>query len=191
MDWWTLRGRRREAGLTAAQVARVTGTAESNIAAYERGDKVPGRPTLQRILDAIDAGGESSIFVHRLVTTPEASAAIRYGLRRNWTPRELLRIVREQRSNAKWVSRPADQKVFFARPATTGDKRWDALLAGSTEDLAVRSNVPVPAWTENIRLAGDWFVGDNPAFSEYLLAHSPEPFRSRGVMVDPDALESV
>ncbi len=49
----------------------------------------------------------------------------------------------------------------------------------------------MPAWTENIRLAGEWFVGDNPAFSEYLLAHSPEPFRSRGVMVDPDALESV
>ena len=42
MDGWTLRSRRRKAGLTAAQVARVTGTSESNIAAYERGAKAPG-----------------------------------------------------------------------------------------------------------------------------------------------------
>jgi transcriptional regulator with XRE-family HTH domain len=61
MDGWALRERRRGAGLTAAQVARVTGTSESNIAAYERGVKVPGPTTLQRILDAIDAGSESPI----------------------------------------------------------------------------------------------------------------------------------
>jgi hypothetical protein len=95
---------------------------------------------LERILDAIDAGSESRIYVNALVTTPEVSAAIRYGLRHRWTDRELLRIVREQRSNAKWVSRPIDQKVFFARPSTTGDKRWDALIAGSVEDLAVRGH---------------------------------------------------
>jgi transcriptional regulator with XRE-family HTH domain len=191
MDGWELRRRRREAGLTAAQVARVTGTSESNIAAYERGDKVPGSPTLERILDAISAGSESRIYVNRLVTTPEASAAIRYGLRHRWTDRELLRIVREQRSNAKWVSRPIDQKVFFARPSTTGDKRWDALLAGSVEDLTARGDASVPEWIEGIRIDGEWFVADDPAFNDYLLAHSPESFRSRGVMIDPEALESV
>jgi transcriptional regulator with XRE-family HTH domain len=42
VDGWTLRSRRRKAGLTAAQVARVTGTSESNIAAYERGAMAPG-----------------------------------------------------------------------------------------------------------------------------------------------------
>jgi transcriptional regulator with XRE-family HTH domain len=191
MDGWALRRRRREAGLTAARVARVTGTSETNIAAYERGDKVPGSPTLERILDAIDAGSESPIYVNGLITTPEASAAIRYGIRHRWTDRELLRIVREQRSNAKWVSRPIDQKVFFARPSTTGDKRWDALLAGSVEDLTARGDASAPAWIEGIRIDGEWFVADNPAFSDYLLAHSPESFRSRGVMIDPEALESV
>ncbi len=177
--------------MTAAQVARVTGTSESNIAAYERGDKAPGPPTLQRILDAIDAGSESPIYRHRLVTAPQAAAAIRRGLRGGWTSRELLRVVREQRSNARWVSSPIDVQVFFARPATTGDRRWDALLAGSTEEMAIRSGLPVPAWTERVRLATTWCVSDVPAFHDYLAAHSPEPFRSRGVMIDPDALESV
>jgi transcriptional regulator with XRE-family HTH domain len=172
-------------------VARVTGTSESNIAAYERGAKVPGPSTLERILDAIDAGSESRIYVNGLVTTPEASAAIRYGLRHRWSDRELLRIVREHRSNAKWMSRPIDQKVFFARPSTTGDRRWDVLIAGSVEDLTARGGTSLPAWTKGVRLHEEWFVADDPAFNDYLLAHSPESFRSRGVMIDPEALESV
>ncbi len=149
-------------------MARVTGTSESNVAAYERGDKVPGPPTEERILSAIEAGSDSPIYVHGLVTSPQASAAIRRGLRRGWTPRELLRIVREQRSNYKWISRPIDQQVFLARPFTTGDRRWDALLAGATEELAARSNIPAPLWTEGIHLEEEWFVTDDPAFHQYL-----------------------
>jgi transcriptional regulator with XRE-family HTH domain len=191
VNGWALRERRREAGLTAAQVARVTGTSESNVAAYERGDKVPGPPTEERILSAIEAGSDSPIYVHGLVTSPQASAAIRRGLRRGWTPRELLRIVREQRSNYKWISRPIDQQVFLARPFTTGDRRWDALLAGATEELAARSSIPAPLWTEGIHLEEEWFVTDDPAFHQYLSARSPQAFRSRGIMIDPDALESV
>jgi hypothetical protein len=34
-------------------------------------------------------------------------------------------------------------------------------------------------------------VADDPAFYDYLRAHSPEPFRSRGIMIDRDALDSV
>ena len=191
MDGWRLRERRRDARLTAAQVARVTGTSESNIAAYERGGKVAGPLTLQRIVDAIDAGSESAIYVNGLITTPQASAAIRSGLRHGWTTRELLRIVRELRSNSKWIARPIDQKVFLARPSTTGDRRWDSLLAGATEELAARESLPVPDWTEGVRLEDEWFVAQDPAFNEYLLTHSPEPFRSRNVMIDPDALESM
>ena len=191
MNGWTLRERRRAAGLTAAQVARVTGTSESNVAAYERGAKVPGPLTLQRILDAIDAGSESAIYVHGLVTTPQASAAIRSGIRDGWSLRELLRIVREQRSNAKWISRPIDRRLFLARPSTTGDRRWDALLAGATEEIAAQGGFPPPHWTDGVGLDDEWFVAGDPAFNTYLRAHSPEPFRSRGVMIDPDALQSV
>jgi transcriptional regulator with XRE-family HTH domain len=189
MDGWVLRSHRRKAGLTAAQVARVTGTSESNVAAYERGDKVPGSSTLQRILDAVEAGGDSAIFVKEVVTTPQAAAAIRSGLRHGWMVGELLSVVREQRSNAKWASHPIDQRVFFARPSTTGDRRWDALLAGSIEEIAVRRHVPVPDWAKGVRLENTWYVTDDPGLNDYLTTHSPTPFRSRGVMIDPEALE--
>jgi hypothetical protein len=81
--------------------------------------------------------------------------------------------------------------LFFARPSTTGDRRWDALLAGATEELATLGSIPIPEWAEDVRLEDQWFVTEDPAFNEYLLANSPEPFRSRNVMIDPDALESV
>jgi transcriptional regulator with XRE-family HTH domain len=191
VDGWTLRSHRRKAGLTAAEVARVTGTSESNVAAYERGDKVPGAVTLERLVDAIAAGSDSAIYGKGLVTTPQAAAAIRFGLRHDWTPEELLQVVREQRAHAKWVSHPIDQRVFFARPSTTGDRRWDALLAGSIEEMAARRHVHLPERTTGVRLEQTWYVTDDPARHDFLLAHSPEPFRSRGVMIDPGALESV
>jgi transcriptional regulator with XRE-family HTH domain len=191
VEGWALRSHRRKAGLSAAQVARVTGTSESNIAAYERGDKVAGSATLQRILDAIEAGSESAIYVNELVTTPQAAAAIRFGIRHAWPPRDLLRVVREQRSNAKWVSHPIDQRVFFARPSTTGDRRWDALLAGSAEEMALRRHVSIPDWTKDVRVENPWYVTNDPGFNDYLTTHSPPSFRSRGVMIDPEALESV
>jgi transcriptional regulator with XRE-family HTH domain len=191
VDGWTLRSHRRKAGLTAAEVARVTGTSESNVAAYERGDKVPGAVTLERLVDAIAAGSDSAIYGKGLVTTPQAAAAIRFGLRHDWTPEELLQVVREQRAHAKWVSHPIDQRVFFARPSTTGDRRWDALLAGSIEEMAARRHVRLPEWTTGVRLEQTWYVTDDPARHDFLLAHSPEPFRSRGVLLDPSALEAV
>jgi transcriptional regulator with XRE-family HTH domain len=187
---WELRERRRAAGLTARQLAQATGTSETNVAAYERGDKTPRQPTLARLLAAIDAGAGSPVFVNRLLAIPAAAAAIRKGLQAGWPTRDLLRIVRESRSNAKWVGDP-DLAVYYARPSTTGDRRWDALIAGSTEDLALQRSAPVPTWTRGHALPTFWFVGENRFFDAYRLAYSPPSLKVRGVMLDPSDLESV
>jgi transcriptional regulator with XRE-family HTH domain len=190
MNGWELRARRRNAGLTAAKVARATGTSETNVAAYERGDKTPGQVVLERLQMAFDAGGESTIFKHNLLTAPRLASVIRAGLRTGWSQNELLRLVREHRSNAKFVTTPKDRALFFARPSTTGDQRWDAMIACSTADLFCRADETAPAWTENVRTP-DWIVSDNPRFESFLRKYSPEPFKARGVFVDPASLDSV
>src|ERR1700733_12950889 len=101
MDGWDVRAARRASGLTAKQIARAIGTSETNIAAYERGAKVPNAATMARIKAAIAAGANSPIFVNRLMTVPATSAAIRKGLRAGWSTSDLLRLVKESRSNAK------------------------------------------------------------------------------------------
>jgi transcriptional regulator with XRE-family HTH domain len=191
MHGWEIRERRRRAGLTARQVAAAIGTSETNIAAYERGDKSPNTATLARLLAAINAGADSPIFVNKLLTVPATAAAIRKGLRAGWPTRELLRLVRESRSNAKWVTGADDVAVFLAAPSTTGDRRWDALLAGSTEELALSRGMAVPRWARGHALPTFWFVGENPFFDAYTVAHSPPSLKVRGVMLDPSDLESV
>lgn len=56
-----LRDARRSAGLTQAELARLSGTSQATLSAYEHGRKVPSASTLGRVLGA--AG-------HRLTTTP-------------------------------------------------------------------------------------------------------------------------
>lgn len=192
MNGWELRSRRRAAGLTARQVARAAGTSETNVAAYERGVKLSSAATLQRILSTIEAGHLSPIHVNALLTVPAAAAALRSGIRSGWPVRDLLRIVRESRSNANWATASAaDEAAFFAAPSTIGDPRWDALLAGSTEQLALQRGVTPPAWTVGKALRSFWFVGENRRFDAYALAHSPASLKVRGVMIDPADLESV
>jgi transcriptional regulator with XRE-family HTH domain len=190
MMGWQIRQRRTQAGLSAAKVALATGTSETNVAAYEREAKMPGSVVLERLLAAFDAGGSSTIFQHDLITTPRLAASIRRGIKSNWSQSQLLRLVREHRSNSKFVITPEDRALFFARPSTTGDRRWDALIAASTADLFSRAHLGAPQWTEDVRTS-DWVVSDNSTFEPYLRENSPEAFRSRGVFVDPDALESV
>jgi hypothetical protein len=99
--------------------------------------------------------------------------------------------VRESRSNATWLDDAKDVSAFFGAPTTTGDRRWDALIAGSTEDLALRRNEVAPSWTRGHALPTFWFVTDNRAFDAYALAYSPPSLKVRGVMLDPADLESV
>jgi transcriptional regulator with XRE-family HTH domain len=188
---WELSSRRRSAGLTLRQVARAAGTSESNVSAYERGAKTPSPRTLRRITAAIDAGGASPVHANTLFTMPAAAATIRRGLRRGWPTADLLRVVRELRSNAGSLVSRADRDAYFAEPSTTGDQRWDAMLAGSAEDLALRDGLEVPEWTRGHALPTFWFVGSGPALQAYAFARTPMSMQVRGVMVDPADLEAV
>jgi transcriptional regulator with XRE-family HTH domain len=191
MEAWELRERRRAQGLTLRQVARAAGTDETNLSAYERGAKVPNQRTLNRVLAGVAVGPDSPVHVHQLLTAPATAAALRKGLREGWRTSELLRLIREMRSNAKFVTNAADREAFYAAPSTTGDQRWDAMLAGNVEDLALRDELSVPVWTRGGSLPQFWFVGSMPSLRAYAFAHSPFSLQVRGVMVDPADLESV
>jgi transcriptional regulator with XRE-family HTH domain len=186
-----LRDRRTAAGLSLRQVARAAGTAETNVSSYERGTKTPSGRTLRRLLSAIEAGSSSPIYRMNLLTAPALSASLRKAIRDGWTTSDRLRLVREMRSNFRHVTTPADVAAFLAEPSTTGDARWDALVAGNVENLAIKNDLPVPEWSRGHALPFFWFVGEMPAMHAYDFAHSPLSMQARGVMVDPADLESV
>jgi transcriptional regulator with XRE-family HTH domain len=191
MSGWDLRARRLASGLTLRQVARAAGTSESNVSAYERSQKRPAPRTLARLTAVIDAGGDSPIHRRTLLTVPATAAALRGGLRAQWPTADLLRLIREMRSNASFARSDLDRAAFFAEPSTTGDQRWDAMIAGNTEDLAFRDDFPAPQWSRGHALAEFWFVGSAPSLAAYAFARSPLSLQVRGVMVDPADLEAV
>lgn len=186
-----MRSLRRGAGLTLAQVARAAGTSEANVSAYERGAKRPSARTERRLKAVIDAGAASPVHTARLSTVPATAATLRHGLRAGWSTGQLLRVVRQMRSEATHLAAEVDRAAFYAAPSTTGDPRWDALLAGVVEADHLRRGVPAPAWTRGHALRSFWFVPDNPTLHAYAFAHSPIPMQVRGIMIDPADLEAV
>jgi transcriptional regulator with XRE-family HTH domain len=191
MHGWELRRSRLEAGLTLAQVARAAGTAAPNISAYEQGTKRPRQLTLDRLQAAIAAGGHSVVHQRSLLTAAAAAAQIRRGLGRGWPTADLLRLVREMVTTAGAVVRPLDRALFFAEPSTTGDQRWDAMLAAAVEHTFLTWGEPAPAWTAGHALPTFWFVGSTPGLHAFAFAHAPMSMQVRGIMVDPADLVAV
>ncbi len=191
MESWTLREKRRAAGLTLAQVARAAGTSESNVSAYERDSKHPNAVTVDRLMSVIDAGGDSPVHRQRLQTVPATAAELRSGLRQGRSDAELLRVVRQMRTDSARLVTPADRAAFYARPSTTGDRRWDLVLAGVVEDLALRNAQVPPRWVDSGALRTFWFVTPSPLLDAYVFSRSPISLQVRGVMVDPADLVAV
>jgi transcriptional regulator with XRE-family HTH domain len=188
---YEMRETRHRNGLSLAAVARAAGTSATNVSAYERGEKRANSATQARLDAAVRAGSDSPIHRNHLVTVPAAAAAIRAGLRKAWSTADLLRIVRELRSNAAHLRNDTDRAAFYAQPSTTGDRRWDALLAGVTEMDALRDGRDVPGWARGHDLPHLWFVGSSPSLHAHGLAHTPSPLAVRGIVLDVAALESV
>jgi transcriptional regulator with XRE-family HTH domain len=191
VDFEALRAERRAQGMTLAALARAIGTSPQTVSAYERGERRASRATVDLLVAAVGAGADSPIYRYGLVTIPAAAAAIRAGLRHSWCTGDLLRIVRELRSNAKHLTSTEDRLLFYAEPSTTGDRRWDALLAGVAELDALRDGKPVPSWARGHELPHLWFVGSQPSTYAHALVHTPSSLAVRGIVLDGASLESV
>jgi hypothetical protein len=68
-------------------------------------------------------------------------------------------------------------------PGPVGDERWDVLLAGLAEHLAMRDAQAAPGWSVTRGLRRFWFPFDTPGARAQALVHAPAAFRRRGVFV--------
>jgi hypothetical protein len=77
----------------------------------------------------------------------------------------------------------ARQRLLADAPGPTGDERWDVLLAGLAEHLAMRDGQAAPEWSASGGLRRFWFPFDTPGARAQALVHAPAAFRRRGVFV--------
>ena len=81
----------------------------------------------------------------------------------------------------------ADGEVaeFLDRPDSTGDRRWDSLLAVAAARAARNRGLPAPAWTRRRRLSNPWFPLDPSPLMEDLIRQRTAPeFAAQNIFID-------
>ncbi len=180
---------REKSGLTQTQVARIAKTSQSAIAAYEAGDREPTVPVLQRMLAATG---------HNLMIAFEADRNIYRvaDLARDIRKTSIKNRERRLRLVFEFL-REVDAKELTLRvavePESTGDQRFDAMLAALSEDLCVSNGVSPPSWVfaDQRFLDSAWWVSNLKSARTRALVNAPASYRRRGVMIDRHDLTSV
>jgi hypothetical protein len=84
-----------------------------------------------------------------------------------------------------------DRPVLVVNPpASSGDARYDALLAAVTEYSCARGGLVPPNWVDDSSrfLSTWWFVSNLHSLHADAIAHSPISFARRGVFITTGAL---
>ena len=78
-------------------------------------------------------------------------------------------------------------------PPATGERRWDAMLAGVVEQLCFDHGVAVPGWVMQPGRFLDqwWFVTPYRSLHPSAFAETPAALANRGVFIHGRSLESV
>jgi hypothetical protein len=106
---------------------------------------------------------------------------------------ETLAVARDFLDQVGLVSDGELAALIRERPALTGSREVDALLAGVAEHLAAVRGLPCSAWVHEPERFLDrfWFVSSVPGFRATALAQTPMALKRRGILWPARSLERV
>lgn len=204
--------KRRELGLTQCDFAKLLGTQQSNISAYESGKLEIGsaiekkfRATLQLSPESLFLNGSKvplgamlkELQDHLGDNIHRIGMAIDPRIRSVSHEMDTLRYVIGMNDEFQGITSESDQMFFLQDPGRSGNSEIDALIAGMANFWSRASALErVPAWTrtrkrEVVRL---WFVGlppGIPILEAAALSNGIPDLRSRGILIDRINLESL
>jgi hypothetical protein len=103
-----------------------------------------------------------------------------------------LRVLANALSAARTLAEPADIIRFLQEPSSTGDRRWDVLLAAAVARECRLRGVGAPDWTDGPGLEPWWFPAlIDESLIPLAVQRTPPELASRGVWLDERALETV
>lgn len=183
---------RDESGLSLRVLAEAAGLAASTVHRIERGQLSPTTSTLDRIASAAGFRLRVEPSLDHAASIVGLARAIRNDIAagyETWPVRRSSELVRRFNRGDTDTRR----RMLAAEPPGTGDPRWDAFVAALAEWLAVRSQVPAPAWvyrTDRYLSAG-WWVSPMASIRAWQYAGSPAAFQDRGVYIHRESLINV
>jgi transcriptional regulator with XRE-family HTH domain len=190
-----IRDARQAAGITQRELADRAGTAQSAIAAYESGARIPTLATVKRVFDACD----HDVQLHATPRLRRGSASLAELAEtigrdlREGHERDALRLIFGFADDFRGSSRPGRIALLAQEPPLTGDVRFDAALAGIAELFASEAGIGAPPWVNGPGRFAEpwWFVASRPAFHAYTLAHTPALLARHGVFMAREVFDRV
>lgn len=163
-----------------------SGVPQPNIAAIESAGRGATVETLDRLVSA--AGAQLVVLPTTLPAVGQVAAEVAHHLDARHEDRAYRRVLglHDSLTRADAALRVA---LTVTPPPSTGDVRWDALIAGLVaHDL---NGLPQPAWVHDPdRRAADWFVDDVEELHDEIRRRTPPAFKRRGVFIDARELVS-
>lgn len=187
-------GLRRERGLTQADVAERLGTSQPVIARLEAGGRDPRLSTLERYARVV--GADLDV---RTAGPPRGLAAgladrVRERLGRSESATTTFREVVQFIDDARAVPVEDLRDAVDQEALSTGDRRWDAVVAAAVDWVCSTQDVTPPRWTSAARWrvpAPGWVVSPHERLHAVIRAETPPEFARHGVYVDQASLVSV
>ncbi len=97
---------------------------------------------------------------------------------------QALRVMLDGVNRLPAPGSPAEARASLRRPASTGDSRWDALLAAAVAYRARLAGVRVPTWTAVPPLRQFWWPAGERAGRAMAMKRTPVEFKRLGIWFD-------
>lgn len=190
-----IRAARRAGGLTQAQLAQRAGVGRQWLVALEQGHERAELGKVIAVMQALNltlATQEHSPTPadRTWLTAADTADAIRDELKRPDTD-FALRLLGRALHEFGQLTDPAEQAAFLAEPASTGDHRWDTLLAAAVRRACRKAGVRAPQWTRTPALPTWWFPVYDPILTARTIQRTPVDLSNVGIWLDERALQVV
>lgn len=185
-----LEAARKSRGVSQVQLARRAKTFQANISMIESGGTDPGVSTIEQCLSPL---GYTLIAIPtNKPTVTEFALSIGKAITDKKLSRA-FRLIIQLSDNLKAVQ-PEICVALCAAPApTTGDRKFDALLAGVVENVLRARRLPVPQWVdeESRKLAEPWIVDQYQKDLKVAAKVTPRALLKHNVLIDEREFQSV
>jgi transcriptional regulator with XRE-family HTH domain len=178
---------RRYHGLSGRSLARAAHASQAGLVDLENGAKDATTARLDRLLRPL--GYQLAVLPTRLGTASAAALEIHSFLAAR-DDAGALRVVWQLASDLQSAEPALRVALCITPPASTGDARFDALLAGIVDHLLDNDDLPRPSWlSEPWRtLVEPWDVEPVPTLRARARQVTPPTLVSHGVYLDPAEL---
>lgn len=176
---------------TYSTLSWLTGISKPNLSAYRHASKPMSSVVARRIEIAGRTDPDGPIVAQHLLCFPQLALAIKRYMSAD--PVHCTRLVRQTVQQLRLLTDEPDVTAYHIKPPTTGDARWNALVAGvAAHTWSLSGHAVSLDWTRDVRPLERWWEPGAlpPRWRDWNLVHTPPSLRERRVIFPAEWMEA-